>query len=100
VRFGAALVAALFIGLAGVFIGLMAGSVSPLMGAAAGLKGMVAMLIGGAGNLPGAVVGGLAVGVIESVSAQYVSSSFSGAAAFAVLFLVMVLKPSGLMKEY
>ena len=90
----------LLIGLAGVFIALTAGSVGPLLGATAGLKGMVAMLIGGAGNLPGAVVGGLAVGLVESVSLQYTTSALSGAIAFAVLFALMVLKPSGLMKEY
>jgi len=100
VRLGSAVVSSLLIGLAGVFIALTAGSVGPLLGATAGLKGMVAMLIGGAGNLPGAVVGGLAVGLVESVSLQYTTSALSGAIAFAVLFALMVLKPSGLMKEY
>lgn len=86
-------------GLAGVFVALLGGSVDPTLGASVGLTGIVAMLIGGAGNLVGAVFGGLAVGVIESLSGQFVSTSLSQAVSYAVLFLVMVVRPSGLMRE-
>jgi branched-subunit amino acid ABC-type transport system permease component len=99
VRFCSAAAAAALAGLAGVFAAVLAGSVSPFLGSAAGLKGIVAMLIGGAGNLPGAVIGGLSIGVIEALSGQVVSGSTSQVVSYAVLFLVMVARPSGLMKE-
>lgn len=93
---GAAGVAA---GLAGACAGILAGSVSPYAGAATGLNGLVAMLIGGAGNPIGAVLGGLLVGVLQAFGGLFVSSSMQGVISLALLFLVMILRPSGLMKE-
>ncbi len=93
---GAAGVAA---GLAGACAGILAGSVSPYAGALTGLNGLVAMLIGGAGNPVGAVLGGLLVGVLQAFGGLFVSSSMQGVISLALLFLVMILRPSGLMKE-
>jgi branched-chain amino acid transport system permease protein len=99
VRLGSAVAASFSIGLAGVLGGVLAGSVSPFMGEANGLKGLVAMLLGGAGNLVGALVAGLLVGVLESGAGLFVSSAMKNVVSFGMLFLVMVFKPSGLFKE-
>lgn len=99
VRFASASAAAIAAGFAGTFAVLTDGSVSPTLGAGIALTGLVAMLIGGAGNLVGSVFGGLLVGLIEAMSGLFVSGSISHAISFLMLFLVMVVKPSGLMKE-
>ena len=54
-------------------------------------------MIGGIGNLPGAVVGGLTIGLLESFTIGYVSSTFSDAIVFVVLIGVMILRPSGIL---
>ena len=84
-------------GAAGVFNGLVYQQVWPYMGFTAGLKAFTAAVIGGIGNLPGAVVGGLAIGLAESFTIGYVSSTFSDAIVFVVLIGVMILRPSGLL---
>jgi branched-chain amino acid transport system permease protein len=61
-----------------------------------GLKGFVAAALGGLGSAPGAIVGGLALGVIESLTAAYVSSSYKDAMAFVLVILVFVIAPQGL----
>jgi len=99
IRLGSAAAAAVAIGLAGVLTGVLAGSVHPYMGEANGLKGMVAMLLGGAGNLVGALLAGLLVGMLESGAGMFVSSAMKNVVSFGLLFLVMVVKPSGLLKE-
>jgi branched-chain amino acid transport system permease protein len=83
-------------GAAGIFNGLVYQQVWPYMGFDAGLKAFTAAVIGGIGNLPGAVVGGLAIGLAESFTIGYVSSTFSDAIVFVVLIGVMILRPSGL----
>ena len=67
------------------------------MGFAAGLKAFTAAVIGGIGNLPGAVVGGLTIGLAESFTIGYVSSTFSDAIVFVLLIGVMILRPSGIL---
>lgn len=99
VRLGSAVAASFSIGLAGVLTGVLAGSVSPFMGEATGLKGLVAMLLGGAGNLVGALAAGLLIGVLESASGLFVSNAMKNVISFGLLFGVMVFKPSGLFKE-
>lgn len=81
---------------AGVLVGLYYNSIDPLMGIMPGLKAFVAAVLGGIGILPGAVVGGLILGVIEALVAGFISSTFRDAAAFAILILVLLIKPSGL----
>lgn len=99
VRMGSAVAASVMIGLAGVLSGVLAGSVNPHMGEGNGLKGLVAMLLGGAGNLPGALLAGLLVGVLEAGAGLYVSSAMRNVVSFGLLFAVMVFRPSGLLKE-
>lgn len=61
------------------------------------LKGFVAAILGGVGNLKGALVGGLALGVVESVIGPYISSTYLDAIAFGMLILVLLVKPNGLL---
>ncbi len=81
---------------AGVLVGVYYNSIDPLMGIMPGLKAFVAAVLGGIGILPGAVVGGLVLGVIEALVSGFLSSTFRDAAAFAILILVLLFKPSGL----
>jgi branched-chain amino acid transport system permease protein len=73
--------------------------VSPSMGAAVGLKGFAAFILGGAGSIPGAIVGGLVFGVLEAFSAGFVSSAYTKGIAFVVMILVLMIKPSGIVGE-
>ncbi|WP_214104144.1 branched-chain amino acid ABC transporter permease [Acrocarpospora catenulata] len=66
------------------------------LGTAITLKSFLALAIGGFGSFPGALVGGFSVGIVESVSALYLGASFSAVALFAVLLLVLLLRPTGL----
>ena len=71
----------------------------PTMGGGLGLKGFVVSVIGGFGNLPGAVIGGLFLGLIETFGARYISSNFRDAYAFVVMIAVLVAWPRGLFGE-
>jgi branched-chain amino acid transport system permease protein len=84
-------------GAAGVFNGIAYQQVWPYMGFTAGLYAFIAAVVGGIGNLPGAVVGGLVIGLTQSFSIGYISSTFSDAIVFAVLIAVMIVRPSGLL---
>ena len=81
---------------AGVLVGVYYNSIDPLMGIMPGLKAFVAAVLGGIGILPGAVVGGIVLGVVEALVSGFISSTFRDAAAFAILILVLLIKPSGL----
>ena len=80
----------------GVLVGVYYNSIDPLMGIMPGLKAFVAAVLGGIGILPGAVAGGVILGVIEALVSGFFSSTFRDAAAFAILILVLLFKPSGL----
>ena len=89
---GSALAAA-----AGVLVGVYYNSIDPLMGIMPGLKAFVAVVLGRIGILPGAVTGGIILGVIEAMVSGFLSSTFRDAAAFGILILVLLFKPSGLL---
>ena len=72
-------------------------SVHPLMGLMPGLKAFVAAVLGGIGNVPGAMLGGLLLGLAEQLVSGYTSSSWRDAVAFAILILILLVKPSGLL---
>ncbi len=72
-------------------------SVHPLMGLMPGLKAFVAAVLGGIGSVPGAMLGGLLLGLAEQLVAGYWSSSWRDAVAFALLILILLVKPSGLL---
>ncbi len=82
--------------IAGILIGPLY-LVYPTMGALAGLKAFTAAVLGGIGNIAGAMVGGLLLGTIESLAAAYVSSGYRDAIAFGVLILVLLFRPWGLL---
>jgi branched-chain amino acid transport system permease protein len=72
-------------------------SVHPLMGLMPGLKAFVAAVLGGIGNVPGAMLGGLLLGLAEQLVSGYSSSSWRDAVAFGILILILLIKPSGLL---
>ncbi|HEX2043996.1 MAG TPA: branched-chain amino acid ABC transporter permease [Gaiellaceae bacterium] len=84
-------------GAAGVMVGLVFGRVFHFMGFIAGLKGFTAAVIGGIGNIPGAMLGGLLIGLAEAFSAAYISSTFQNLIVFAILITVMLVRPTGLL---
>jgi branched-chain amino acid transport system permease protein len=84
-------------GAAGVMFGLVFFSVYHLMGFTAGLKGFTAAVVGGIGNIPGAMLGGLLIGLAESFSAAYISSTFQDLIVFSLLIVVMLARPTGLL---
>ena len=71
----------------------------PTMGGSLGLKGFVVSVIGGFGSLPGAVIGGLFLGLIETFGARYISSDFRDAYAFIVMIAFLTAWPRGLLGE-
>jgi branched-chain amino acid transport system permease protein len=89
-------VAAALGGVAGVLLGLNFNAISPLMGKMVGLKGLVIIILGGMGNITGAMVGGLFLGFVEVLSVGYLASSYRDAVAFALLFLILLIKPTGM----
>ena len=84
-------------GAAGVMVGLVFERVFHFMGFIAGLKGFTAAVIGGIGNIPGAMLGGLLIGLAEAFSASYISSTFQNLIVFGVLITIMLVRPSGLL---
>ena len=78
----------------GVLVGVYYNSIDPLMGIMPGLKAFVAAVLGGIGSIPGAMTGGIVLGVIEALVSGFISSTFRDAAAFAILILVLLFKPS------
>ena len=76
-------------------------TLSPTTGAMPGIKAFVAAVLGGIGSIPGAMIGGLAIGVIEILSRTYISSQLADAIVFAVLIIVLIVKPTGILgKKY
>lgn len=71
--------------------------VSPTMGSMLGLKAFVAAVLGGIGSMPGAVIGGLLIGIAESLTKGYISSSLADAVVFGILIVVLLLRPTGLL---
>ena len=83
-------------GLAGVLVGLYYNTVFPSMGFQAGLKGFTACVLGGLGSVPGAMAGGLVLGVTESLGVAVFGSSARNLVAFALLLAALLLRPQGL----
>ncbi|MDR3362125.1 MAG: branched-chain amino acid ABC transporter permease [Desulfovibrio sp.] len=84
---------------AGVMVGLYYGEIRYDMGFSFGLKAFTAAILGGIGNIPGAMLGGLLLGVIEALGAAYISIAWKDAIAFAVLILILIFRPTGLFGE-
>jgi len=84
-------------GVAGVMAGLMFNQVTNLIGFIAGLKAFTAAVVGGIGSIPGAMLGGLLIGIAESFITGYISSTYTNLFVFAILIVVMLVRPSGLL---
>jgi branched-chain amino acid transport system permease protein len=89
---GSALAAA-----AGVLVALSTPRIDPLMGLLPGLKAFVAAVLGGIGNIPGAMIGGLVLGLAETLVSGYISSTYRDAIAFALLIVILLVRPAGLL---
>lgn len=83
-------------GAAGMLVGLYYNAASPLMGMVPGLKAFVAAVFGGIGSIPGALVGGLFIGVAETMVVAYGSSLYRDAIVYVILIIVLIVKPTGL----
>ncbi len=84
-------------GIAGVMSGLLFNQVIPTIGFVAGLKAFTASVVGGIGSIPGAMIGGLLIGIAESFITGYISSTYTNLLVFALLIVVMLVRPSGLL---
>ena len=82
---------------AGILVGMYYRAVYPMMGFMPGLKAFVSAVIGGIGSIPGAMLGGMIMGVSESLGAAYISSGYRDAIAFIILIIILLFKPSGLL---
>ena len=89
---GAALAA-----IAGLLLGLYYGVANPYIGFIAGLKAFTAAVLGGIGSIPGAVLGGLILGVSESMTSGYFSSEYKDVVSFGLLILILLFRPTGLL---
>ena len=83
--------------IAGVLLCSAYPSLTPYTGAMPGIKAFVAAVFGGIGSIPGAFIGGILLGVIEILSKAYISQQLSDAIVFAVLIIVLLVKPTGIM---
>jgi branched-chain amino acid transport system permease protein len=81
----------------GILYGLDQIMINPLMGVLTGLKAFVAAVLGGIGNIPGALIGGILIGLAEQLTAGYISPDYRDAITFVILILVLLLKPEGLL---
>ncbi|HXL14826.1 MAG TPA: branched-chain amino acid ABC transporter permease [Methylomirabilota bacterium] len=89
---GSALAAA-----AGFLVGLTNPKIEPLMGIMPGIKAFVAAVLGGIGSIPGAMIGGLLMGISEYLVVGYISSTYRDAIAFVILIVVLLIRPAGLL---
>lgn len=87
-------------GVGSVLLGIKYPRIEPLMGMMIGLKAFIAAVLGGIGNLPGAVVGGLLMGLSEALVVGYISSTYRDALAFGILIVILLFRPAGLFGKY
>jgi branched-chain amino acid transport system permease protein len=84
-------------GAAGVLVGLVFFQINHFMGFAYGLKGFTAAVVGGIGSIPGAMLGGLLIGLAEAYTVGYLTSSFRDVIVFSILILFLLLRPQGIL---
>lgn len=80
----------------GVLVGIYFNRIDPLMGVMPGVKAFVAAVLGGIGIIPGAIVGGFILGIAEILVSAFIASSYRDAIAFAILIVILLVKPSGI----
>jgi len=86
-------------GVAGVMVGLAYGQIDFNMGFTYGLKAFTAAILGGIGNIPGAMIGGLILGLVETLGAAYLTIAWKDAISFFVLILILIIRPTGILGE-
>lgn len=86
-------------GAAGLMVGVYYGQIDFMMGWMYGLKAFTAAILGGIGNIPGAMLGGFLLGVTESLAAAYIAMAWKDAIAFLVLILILIIRPTGILGE-
>jgi branched-chain amino acid transport system permease protein len=84
-------------GASGILFGLSFSIVSPFMGIEPGIKGIAAMIVGGMGNLRGAIVGGIFIGITEVLSVAYLGAPAKDFAVYGALFLALIIRPQGIL---
>jgi branched-chain amino acid transport system permease protein len=82
---------------AGVMVALYYGVIDFFIGFLAGIKAFTAAVLGGIGSVPGAMLGGLLIGLIEAMWAAYFSAEYKDVAAFSILVIVLIFRPTGLL---
>lgn len=82
---------------AGMLLSMYYGSIDPLFGFIAGLKAFTAAVLGGIGSIPGALLGGLILGIAESMTSGYLSSEYKDVVSFGLLILILLFRPTGLL---
>ena len=80
----------------GILVGAYYQNIDTTMGFSVGMKTFAAAVLGGVGSLPGAMLGGIIVGVAETIGASYINSGYRDAISFAILIIVLLVKPSGI----
>jgi branched-chain amino acid transport system permease protein len=90
-------IGAVLAAVAGIMVVLYYGVIDFFLGFLAGLKAFTAAVLGGVGSLPGALLGGLALGLVESFWSGYADAAYKDVAAYSILVLVLILRPSGLL---
>ena len=84
-------------GAGGVLVGMYYNTINPLMGMVPGIKAFVAAVFGGIGIIPGAMFGGFFIGIVEALVTEYGSSLYKDAVVYAILILILIIKPAGLL---
>ena len=84
-------------GAGGVLVGMYCNTINPLMGMVPGIKAFVAAVFGGIGIIPGAMFGGFFIGIVEALVTAYGSSLYKDAVVYAILILILIIKPAGLL---
>lgn len=87
-------------GAAGVLVGLYYNTIDPMMGVAPGLKAFVAAVLGGIGIIPGALVGGLTIGVVETMVSAYGNSMIRDAVVYGLLIVILIIRPAGILGKH
>lgn len=90
-------IGAVLAGIAGIFVGLSNGNINPTNGSSIGMTAFVAATIGGLGSIPGAVVGGVVLGVIEALGISWLGDGAHDLITFGALLLILILRPQGLL---
>lgn len=90
-------IGAMLAAVGGVLIALAIGKLNPFIGFIAGIKAFTAAVLGGIGSIPGAMLGGVILGLAETFAAAYISSQYKDIVAFALLVLILLFRPTGLL---